>query len=63
MQVENIADMQPGDFIQLPRGKWHVNAAAKAVYAEAQQYAADHPGTQFQVENEPDHNARLERIK
>ena len=67
MQVERIEDMQVGDFIQLPQGKWHLNAAAKAMYQQAQDYtiahASDDPPPQFQIENEPAHNARLERIR
>lgn len=67
MQVEHVADMQAGDFIQLPTGIWHTNTAAQAFYAEAQQImrdnAATDPRPQYQVTNEPGNNARLERIR
>lgn len=68
-QVEHIADMQVGDFIQLPAGIWHLNAGAQALFAEAQQFMRDYKGDdmrlQFSVENEPGpgFEARLERIR
>lgn len=67
-QVERVEDLLVGDFIQLPAGEWHKNAAAQALYAEAQQAMADHQGDdrpQYQVENEPGpgFKARLERIR
>jgi uncharacterized RmlC-like cupin family protein len=68
MQREHVAELQVGDFIQLPAGVWHLNADAQALYAEAQQVMAMHQGDdrpQFQVENEagPGFKARLERIR
>lgn len=73
MQVERIDDMQVGDFIQLPQGEWHLNHAAKAIYAEAQAKMAAHrdpsrPSPQYSVESEPSITgpivkARLERIR
>lgn len=67
-QREHVAELQVGDFIQLPAGEWHKNAAAQAMYAQAQQAMAEHQGDdrpQYQVENEPGpgFKARLERIR
>jgi hypothetical protein len=67
MQVERIDDMQVGDFIQLPQGKWHTNLAAKAMYATAQAKMAAHtgddPAPQYSIEHEPANNSRLDRIR
>lgn len=68
-QVEHVAEMQVGDFIQLPAGEWHKNAAARAIYDEAQQRMRDAQATdaapQFEVENEegPGYKAKLIRIR
>jgi hypothetical protein len=68
MQREHVADLQVGDFIQLPAGEWHKNSAAQAMYGEAQRTMRDHQGgdrPQFQVQSEPGagFKARLERIR
>lgn len=68
MQVERVEDMEVGDFIQLPAGEWHKNAAAQALYAQAQQAMRDHQGDerpQFSVENDPGpgFKAQLQRIR
>lgn len=67
MQVERIDDMKVGDFIQLPTGGWDTNQEAQAMYAKAQAVTASHqgndPAPQYQVQNEPDEKARLERIR
>lgn len=68
MQREHVAELQVGDFIQLPAGEWHKNPAAQALYAEAQQIMRTHQGgdrPQYQVENEAGagFKARLERIR
>lgn len=66
-QVERIEDMQPGDFIQLPAGEWHTNAAAKAMFAQAQKRMAEHtgegPSPQYQVQYEDKTKSRLERLR
>lgn len=68
-QVEHVIEMKVGDFIQLPAGEWHKNAAAQAIYAEAQQRMRDAQGTeivpQYQIENEPGpgFKAKLVRIR
>jgi uncharacterized protein YigE (DUF2233 family) len=68
-QVEHIADMQVGDFIQLPAGIWHLNADAQALFAQAQQFMRAYQGEdmrpQFSVESDPGpgFKARLERIR
>lgn len=67
MQVEKVADMKVGDHIALPRGEWHKNAAAKAMYAEAQEVTASHKGDepvpQFQVNYTSKYESQLERIR
>jgi hypothetical protein len=67
MQVERIEDMQVGDFIQLPQGMWHSNRAAQAIFQQARDrmtaLAANDIPPKYQIENEPEHNARLERIR
>ncbi|MES2148606.1 MAG: hypothetical protein V4508_02325 [Pseudomonadota bacterium] len=68
-QVERVEDMDVGDFLQLPAQEWHLNVAAKAIYAQAQALTSAHqgddPAPQFQVQNEPGpgFKARLERIR
>jgi hypothetical protein len=67
MQVERIKDMAVGDFIQLPAGEWHLNHAAKAMYAEAEEAMKAHQGEgprpQYQVQYEDKFKSRLERLR
>jgi len=66
-QREHIAELEVGDFIQLPRGEWHENPEAKAMYAQAQQVMTDHqgpgPAPQYQVQYQDKFASILERIK
>ena len=72
MQRERIEDMDVGDHIVLPRGEWHSNHEAKAVYEQAQAVAAAHEGPgarpQFQVQYKtpvsgPPVDSVLERLR
>jgi hypothetical protein len=66
-QVERIEDMEVGDHIVLPRGEWHLNAAAKAIYAQAQEITTAHTGDdaapQYQVNYTSKYDSQLERIR
>ncbi len=47
-KMMNFEDMKVGDKIKLPPGKW--GDEQRAVYDEANQFAAEHPGVQFETE-------------
>ncbi len=72
MQRERIEDMEVGDHIVLPRGEWHMNHDAKAMYEKAREYAAMRlvpgPCPQFQVQYKtpvsgPPVDSVLERLR
>ena len=44
----NFEDMEVGDKMKLPQGKW--GDQQRAVYNQAGQFAAQHPGVQFEIE-------------
>jgi hypothetical protein len=72
MQRERIEDMEVGDHIVLPRGEWHMNQGAQAMYEQAQEVMAMHAGPgprpQFQVQYKtpksgPPVDSVLERLR
>lgn len=44
----NFEDMEVGDKMKLPQGKW--GDEQRAVYDQAGQFAAQHPDVQFETE-------------